>query len=80
MKNKDNDTSPIHEKSTGEPPQKISKKENRIITFLMFGVIAPLLLIAQHYYDAMVEFLSEHISRYIDEILDFLDITGYGSL
>lgn len=80
MKNKDNDTSPIHEKSTGEPPQKISKKENRIITFLMFGVIAPLLLIAQHYYDAMIEFLSEHISRYIDEILDFLDKTGYGSL
>ncbi len=80
MKNKDNDTPPIPEKSTGEPPQKISKKENRIITFLMFGVIAPLLLIAQHYYDAMVEFLSEHISRYIDEILDFLDKTGYGSL
>lgn len=46
----------------------------------MFGVIAPLLLIAQHYYDAIVEFLSEHISRYIDGILDFLDKTGYGSL
>lgn len=46
----------------------------------MFGVIAPLLLIAQHYYDVMVEFLSKHISRYIDWILDFLDKTGYGSL
>lgn len=71
MKNKDNDTSAIHEKSTGESSKKISKKENRIITIIMFGVIAPLLLIAQHYYDAMVEFLSEHISRYIDWILDF---------
>lgn len=80
MKNKDNDTSVIHEKSTGESSNKISKKENRIITILMFGVIAPLLLIAQHYYDDMVEFLSEHISRYIDGILDFLDKTGYGSL
>jgi hypothetical protein len=80
MKNKDNDTPPIPEKSTGEPSPKISKKENRIITFLMFGVIAPLLLIAQHYYDVFVEFLSEHISRYIDGILDFLDKTGYGSL
>lgn len=79
MKNKDNDTSAIHEKSTGESSKKISKKENRIITIIMFGVIAPLLLIAQHY-DAMVEFLSEHISRYIDGILDFLDKTGYGSL
>lgn len=80
MKNKDNDTSAIHEKSTGESSKKISKKENRIITIIMFGVIAPLLLIAQHYYDAMVEFLSENISRYIDWILDFLDKTGYGSL
>ena len=48
MKNKDNDTSAIHEKSTGESSKKISKKENRIITIIMFGVIAPLLLIAQH--------------------------------
>lgn len=56
MKNKDNDTSAIHEKSTGESSRNISKKENRIITIIMFGVIAPLLLIAQHYYDAMVEF------------------------
>lgn len=80
MNNRDNDTSAIHEESTGESSNKISKKENRIITIIMFGVIAPLLLIAQHYYDAIVEFLSEHISRYIDEILDFLDKTGYGSL
>lgn len=79
MKNKDNDTSVIHEKSTGESSNKISKKENRIITILMFGVIAPLLLIAQHYYDDMVEFLSEHISRYIDEILELLNKSGLGS-
>lgn len=79
MKNKDNDTSPIHEKSAGESSKKISKKENRIITSIMFGVIAPLLLIAQHYYDVFVEFLSKHISRYVDEILELLNKSGLGS-
>lgn len=39
MKNKDIGTSAIHEKSTGESSNKISKKENRIITILMFGVM-----------------------------------------
>lgn len=45
----------------------------------MFGVIAPLLLIAQHYYDVFVEFLSKHISRYVDEILELLNKSGLGS-
>lgn len=80
MDNKENENASVPENNTGKSSKKLSKIENRIITVIMFGVIAPLLLIAQHYYDAMVEFLSEHISRYIDGILDFLDKTGYGAL
>lgn len=79
MDNKENENASVPENNTGKSSKKLSKKENRIITVIMFGVIAPLLLIAQHYYDAMVEFLSEHISRYIDEILELLNKSGLGS-
>ena len=80
MDNKENENASVPENNTGKSSKKLSKKENRIITVIMFGVIAPLLLIAQHYYDVFVEFLSKHISRYVDEILELLDKTGYGSL
>lgn len=79
MDNKENENASVPENNTGESSKKLSKKENRIITVIMFGVIAPLLLIAQHYYDVFVEFLSKHISRYVDEILELLNKSGLGS-
>lgn len=79
MDNKENENASVSENNTGKSSKKLSKKENRIITVIMFGVIAPLLLIAQHYYDVFVEFLSKHISRYVDEILELLNKSGLGS-
>mgnify|MGYP000471983594 FL=1 len=79
MDNKENENASVPENNTGKSSKKLSKKENRIITVIMFGVIAPLLLIAQHYYDVFVEFLSKHISRYVDEILELLNKSGLGS-
>lgn len=79
MDNKENENASVPENNTGKSSKKLSKKENRIITVIMFGVIAPLLLIAQHYYDVFVEFLSKHIRRYVDEILELLNKSGLGS-
>ena len=79
MDNKENENASVPDNNTGKSSKKLSKKENRIITVIMFGVIAPLLLIAQHYYDVFVEFLSKHISRYVDEILELLNKSGLGS-
>lgn len=79
MDNKENENASVPENNTGKSSKKLSKKENRIITVIMFGVIAPLLLIAQHYYDVFVEFLSKLISRYVDEILELLNKSGLGS-
>lgn len=79
MDNKENENASVPENNTGKSSKKLSKKENRIITVIMFGVIAPLLLITQHYYDVFVEFLCKHISRYVDEILELLNKSGLGS-
>lgn len=79
MDNKENENASVPENNTGKSSKKLSKKENRIIAVIMFGVIAPLLLITQHYYDVFVEFLSKHISRYVDEILELLNKSGLGS-
>ena len=47
MDNKENENASVPENNTGKSSKKLSKKENRIITVIMFGVIAPLLLIGK---------------------------------
>ncbi len=78
MDNKENENASVPENNTGKSSKKLSKKENIIYLGIMFGVIAPLLLLAEHYYHDFIEFISEHINNFINDIIRKMDNTGLG--
>ncbi len=49
------------------------RREERIITIIMFGVIAPLILLFQHYYQDIISWISGHISHFVNYLLDLFD-------